>query len=137
MSEVLVGWGGRRPAVATVRSPRTEEDVERELTMGEAIIARGLGRSYGDAAQLSGGVVLANRGLSHIGPVVDGVVTVGAGVSFDELLSSTLPQGWFVPVTPGTRQVTIGGAVAADVHGRIITLTDRSPTTYVPSSSHA
>jgi len=118
MSEVLVGWGGRTPAVATVRAPESEEDVARELASGEAMIARGLGRSYGDAAQLSGGVVLANRGLSHIGPVVDGVVTVGAGTSLDELLSNTLPQGWFVPVTPGTRHVTIGGAVAADVHGK-------------------
>lgn len=118
MSEVLAGWGGRTPAVATVRTPQCEEDVARELASGEEMIARGLGRSYGDAAQLSGGVVLANRGLSHVGPVVDGVVTVGAGASLDELLSSTLPQGWFVPVTPGTRQVTIGGAVAADVHGK-------------------
>jgi decaprenylphospho-beta-D-ribofuranose 2-oxidase len=118
MSEVLVGWGGRTAGVATVRRPRTEEDVARELSSGEEMIARGLGRSYGDAAQLSGGVVLANRGLSHIGPVIDGAVTVGAGASLDELLSSTLPQGWFVPVTPGTRQVTIGGAVAADVHGK-------------------
>jgi decaprenylphospho-beta-D-ribofuranose 2-oxidase len=92
--------------------------VERELLSGEKTIARGLGRSYGDAAQLSGGVVLANRNLSHIGPIIDGVVTVGAGVSLDELLSNTLPQGWIVPVTPGTRQVTIGGAVAADVHGK-------------------
>jgi decaprenylphospho-beta-D-ribofuranose 2-oxidase len=118
MSEVLVGWGGRTPAFATVRAPRSEEDVARELASGETLIARGLGRSYGDAAQLSGGVVLTNRGLSHIGPVVDGVVSVGAGTSIDELLSSALPQGWFVPVTPGTRQVTIGGAVAADVHGK-------------------
>jgi decaprenylphospho-beta-D-ribofuranose 2-oxidase len=101
-----------------VHTPQSEEDVARELASGEAMIARGLGRSYGDAAQLSGGVVLASRGLSHIGPVNDGVVTVGAGVSVDELLSSTMPQGWFIPVTPGTREVTIGGAVAADVHGK-------------------
>lgn len=118
MSEVLRGWGGRTPSVTTVRTPSSDEDVERELSTGEAMIARGLGRSYGDAAQLSGGVVLANRGLSHIGPIVDGVVTVGAGASLDELLTNTLPQGWCVPVTPGTRQVTIGGAVAADVHGK-------------------
>lgn len=113
-----MGWGGRMPAVARVHTPQSEEDVARELASGEAMIARGLGRSYGDAAQLSGGVVLASRGLSHIGPVNDGVVTVGAGVSVDELLSSTMPQGWFIPVTPGTREVTIGGAVAADVHGK-------------------
>jgi decaprenylphospho-beta-D-ribofuranose 2-oxidase len=48
----------------------------------------------------------------------DGTVTVGAGVSVDELLAVSIPQGWFVPVTPGTRQVTMGGAVAADVHGK-------------------
>ncbi|MCU1362978.1 MAG: FAD/FMN-dependent dehydrogenase [Acidimicrobiaceae bacterium] len=113
-----MGWGGRTPGVATVRAPRSEEDVARELASGEAMIARGLGRSYGDAAQLSGGVVLASRRLSHVGPVVDGVVSVGAGTSFDELLSNTLPQGWMVPVTPGTRQVSVGGAVAADVHGK-------------------
>jgi decaprenylphospho-beta-D-ribofuranose 2-oxidase len=101
-----------------VRAPQSEDDVTRELASGEEMIARGLGRSYGDAAQLSGGVVLANRGLSHIGPIIDGVVTVGAGTSIGELLSNTLPQGWFVPVTPGTRQVSIGGAVAADVHGK-------------------
>ena len=118
MSTVVVGWGGRSPGVSTVRTPQSEEDVARELNSGEAMIARGLGRSYGDAAQLSGGVVLANRGLSHIGPIVDGAVTVGAGTSIDELVSNTLPQGWFVPVTPGTRHVTIGGAVAADVHGK-------------------
>ncbi len=118
MSEVIVGWGGRAPARSIVRRPRNEDDVARELATGEGMIARGLGRSYGDAAQLSGGVVLTNRGLSHIGPIVDGVVTVGAGTSIDELLSRTVPQGWFVPVTPGTRQVTIGGAVAADIHGK-------------------
>ena len=118
MSTVLVGWGGRTPGVSTVRAPQSEDDVTRELASGEEMIARGLGRSYGDAAQLSGGVVLANRGLSHIGPIIDGVVTVGAGTSIGELLSNTLPQGWFVPVTPGTRQVSIGGAVAADVHGK-------------------
>ncbi len=118
MTETLIGWGRRTPAVATVRVLRSENDVARELASGEAMIARGLGRSYGDAAQLSGGVVLANRGLSHIGPIVEGTVTVGAGASIDELLARTMPQGWFVPVTPGTRYVTIGGAVAADVHGK-------------------
>jgi decaprenylphospho-beta-D-ribofuranose 2-oxidase len=118
MSEVLVGWGGTSPARSTVRTPRCDEDVARELASGEALIARGLGRSYGDAAQLSGGVVLNARGLAHLGPIVDGVVTVGAGTSLDELIGHTLPQGWFLPVTPGTRQVTVGGAVAADVHGK-------------------
>jgi decaprenylphospho-beta-D-ribofuranose 2-oxidase len=93
--------------------------VAQELAHATSVIARGLGRSYGDAAQLSGGLVLTNRSLGGIGSIAgDGVVTVGAGVSIDELLAITVPLGWFMPVTPGTRQVTIGGAVAADVHGK-------------------
>jgi decaprenylphospho-beta-D-ribofuranose 2-oxidase len=93
--------------------------VAQELAHATGVIARGLGRSYGDAAQLSGGLVLTNRSLGGIGSIAgDGVVTVGAGVSIDELLAITIPLGWFMPVTPGTRQVTIGGAVAADVHGK-------------------
>jgi decaprenylphospho-beta-D-ribofuranose 2-oxidase len=105
--------------LATVRSPESEDDLLGEFSSGERVIARGLGRSYGDAAQLSGGVVLNNRKLSGIGAVdPDGTVSVGAGVSVDELLAVSIPQGWFVPVTPGTRQVTMGGAVAADVHGK-------------------
>jgi decaprenylphospho-beta-D-ribofuranose 2-oxidase len=93
--------------------------VAQELARANSVIARGLGRSYGDAAQLSGGLVLTNRSLGGIGSIAAaGVVTVGAGVSMDELLAITVPLGWFMPVTPGTRQVTIGGAVAADVHGK-------------------
>ena len=116
---VLTGWGRTTKSVATVRTPESEEDILREFSSGERVIARGLGRSYGDAAQLSGGVVLNNRKLGGIGAIaVDGTVTVGAGVSVDELLAVSIPQGWFVPVTPGTRQVTMGGAVAADVHGK-------------------
>ncbi|MBW4029442.1 MAG: FAD-binding oxidoreductase [Acidobacteria bacterium] len=105
--------------MSEVQSPASEDLVAREMTLGSRTIARGLGRSYGDAAQLSGGVVLSNRALGGIGAIApDGVVTLGAGVSIDELLAVAIPQGWFVPVTPGTRQVTIGGAVAADVHGK-------------------
>jgi len=67
---------------------------------------------------VSGGTVLRSR-IGDIGPIDDqGVVLVGAGASLDELLSESIPQGWFLPVTPGTRQVTIGGAIAADVHGK-------------------
>jgi decaprenylphospho-beta-D-ribofuranose 2-oxidase len=120
MSETtLTGWGRTTKSWATVRTPESEEDLLREFSSGERVIARGLGRSYGDAAQLSGGVVLDNRHLAGIGAIdADGKVTVGAGVSVDELLAVSIPQGWFVPVTPGTRQVTMGGALAADVHGK-------------------
>jgi len=115
----LHGWGRTAPSLATVVTPADEGDVVSELAGADAIIARGLGRSYGDAAQLSGGIVIDNRALGGISTIDEqGLVTVGAGVSIDELLRVSVPQGWFVPVTPGTRQVTIGGAIAADVHGK-------------------
>jgi decaprenylphospho-beta-D-ribofuranose 2-oxidase len=79
-----------------------------------------LGRSYGDAAQCAGGVVIDTGSFDSIGPIepATGLVAVGGGASLDELIRRALPLGWFVPVSPGTRHVTVGGAVASDVHGK-------------------
>ena len=83
-------------------------------------IARGLGRCYGDAAQNAGGAVIATRGLRERLEVdaENGLATVDAGVSIGELAACSVPRGWFPPIVPGTRFVTIGGAVAADIHGK-------------------
>ncbi|MEW1955584.1 FAD-binding oxidoreductase [Terrabacter sp. NPDC080008] len=120
--EVLTGWGGTVPTMAEVVSPAAVEDLA-TLVAGRprrGVLARGLGRSYGDAAQNAGGLVARLDRLDAIGPVdrSTGRITCGAGVSLDRLIRTLLPLGWFVPVTPGTRQVTLGGAVAADVHGK-------------------
>jgi decaprenylphospho-beta-D-ribofuranose 2-oxidase len=84
------------------------------------VIARGLGRSYNNAAQCDGGVVISTARLNRIIELdaATGVVTCEAGVSLEQLMVAGLPGGWFVPVSPGTRQVTVGGAIAADVHGK-------------------
>lgn len=114
----LSGWG-RYPQVATqvARPDRYAELVK--LAQGAAL-ARGHGRAYGDAAvSASGTTVLMtrlNRFLAF--DAATGLLSAEAGVSLDEILQVVLPQGWFLPVTPGTRFVTLGGAVAADVHGK-------------------
>ncbi len=117
----LWGWGRTNPTVAD----EVSVDVRGLApTLKEAgprgALARGLGRSYGDAAQNGGGLVL--RLASGAGDIVldpaTGCATVGAGVSIDDLLQVIVPRGFFVPVTPGTRFVTIGGAIASDIHGK-------------------
>ncbi|MEQ3551185.1 FAD-binding oxidoreductase [Pseudonocardia nematodicida] len=120
--ESLHGWGRTAPTLAQVVTPQGVEDVaEAVRTASErGIIARGLGRSYGDPAQNAGGAVLEMPALNRIHAIDPdtGVADVDAGVSLDQLMRAALPLGLWVPVLPGTRQVTIGGAIGADVHGK-------------------
>lgn len=119
-SEVLSGWGRTAPSAARVRrhaGPGAVAELMRDAGP-RGLIARWLGRSYGDPAQNAGGVVLAPLPAVIDEPAADGTVRVSAGTSLHDLMRFLLPRGRFVPVTPGTRYVTIGGAIACDVHGK-------------------
>jgi decaprenylphospho-beta-D-ribofuranose 2-oxidase len=118
----LSGWGRATRSVSAVTRPRSAEAVAEALaeTGPRGALARGLGRAYGDAAQNAGGRVVDMTALTRIGDLdaATGRITVEAGVSLAALVAHVLPRGWFPAVVPGTRWVTVGGALAADVHGK-------------------
>lgn len=120
-SVAVSGWGGGpRTPVRLIRAQSIDE--LRGALAGPdttAAIARGMGRSYGDAAQLRLGAVLDLTGLSSFElDARDGVVTAQGGTTLGELLGALAPVGWTLPVVPGTQHVTVGGAIASDVHGK-------------------
>src|SRR5215469_7921874 len=117
----LTGWGRIAPSTAEVAEPAGEAEAAGLLRAAAGgAIPRGLGRSYNNAAQCAQGLVLSTSRLNRILSLDEatGVAVCEAGVSLERLMVAGLPHGWFVPVSPGTRQVTIGGAIAADVHGK-------------------
>jgi decaprenylphospho-beta-D-ribofuranose 2-oxidase len=118
----LTGWGLTEPTIADVALPRSEPEVAALIAAAaeRPVIARGLGRSYNNAAQNDGGLVIDTTAMREVlsFDAGTGLVTCEAGVSLEQLMTAYLPVGWFVPVSPGTRQVTVGGAIAADVHGK-------------------
>lgn len=117
----LAGWGRCAAASSRVARPERQSELDRVLAdAGASLVARGSGKAYGDAAQ-NGGADVANmlrldRLLAF--DAATGVLECEAGVTFRTLLDIFVPKGFVPPVSPGTSYATVGGALAADVHGK-------------------
>ncbi|HXH59737.1 MAG TPA: FAD-binding oxidoreductase [Fimbriimonadaceae bacterium] len=113
----LSGWGRYPRADQTLSRP---EKAAQLVTAEESVLARGQGRSYGDAALNSGGELILTERLNRFLEFDSkrGVLKVEAGATLKEILDAMVPKGWFLPVTPGTKFSSVGGCVAADVHGK-------------------
>ena len=118
MTVPLSGWGRFPVAECNVVRPRSESELLAALTQAP-VIPRGMGRAYGDSALNTHATVImtAFRHMLSFN-VQTGVLVAEAGVTLGDIIHVFLPRGWFPSVTPGTKLVTLGGAVAADVHGK-------------------
>ncbi|MEY3559114.1 MAG: hypothetical protein RL374_1820 [Actinomycetota bacterium] len=122
----LSGWGRTAWTVADLFHTNDVHEMQGIIDGSgpRGVIARGLGRSYGAAAQNAGGNVIEitaegdPNGIDAFLDSATGELDVASSVSLDSILRMSVPRGWFVPVTPGTRFVTVGGAIASDVHGK-------------------
>ena len=118
----FLSWGRvcRRPQ--GVATPRFRSELPGLMASADtsSVLACGLRRSYGDTCLNSEGGTIDMRGLDRFMAFDEatGVLCAEAGLSLSTLLAFALPRGWFLPTTPGTRFVTLGGAVANDVHGK-------------------
>ncbi len=118
----ISGWGNHSRQTSEIYRPESATETEQLLTYDRisSLLARGLGRSYGDSAVNGDGATVL---LTHLNRFLSfdpetGVLECEAGVSLAHILQTFLPRGFFLPVTPGTKHVTVGGAVANDVHGK-------------------
>lgn len=117
MKRTMHSWGRLGGVTAEVDAPAWLDQVRLDPTPA---LAFGLGRSYGDSCLLDGGHMIETRFLDRVldfNPQT-GLLRAEAGISLDAILRFCVPKGWFLPTTPGTRQVTLGGAIANDVHGK-------------------
>ncbi len=131
-TRTLTGWGRTAPTTAEVLSTQdvdqiaaavarvADDNADKPSYLQRGVIARGMGRSYGDPAMNAGGLVIDMQQLNTIHSIDPdtAIVDVDAGVTLDQLMKAALPHGLWVPVLPGTRQVTIGGAIGPDIHGK-------------------
>ena len=113
-------WGRIGAHAHNVLTPNTVAQARAAIARSGTWLAHGMGRSYGDVALNTGGTLISTRSLDRFVAFDrdSGVLEAEAGVTLEEVIRIALPHGWFLPTTPGTKYVSLGGAIANDVHGK-------------------
>ncbi len=117
-TKVMRNWGGYPKYICAENNAKNIHDLATILNHKDSVIARGNGRSYGDASLAKN--VLSIRSLEkiiHVN-VQKGTATCQGGCLLGQILERIVPLGLFLPVVPGTKDITVGGAIAADIHGK-------------------
>ncbi len=116
--ENISGWGGYPVQKANITYPRNIDQIVAEIKKSD-LIARGNGRAYGDSS-INEKNTISMKYLNHIISFDDnlGILVVESGILLKDIINTFLPKGWFPYVTPGSKFVTVGGLIAADVHGK-------------------
>lgn len=118
MRELLANWNNYPIIDTELHQFQFEDQLQSILNQNAYLISRGNGRCYGDASL--GSSVVSMLGFNKILAFDEntGIITCQSGILLSDILEVILPRGWFLPVTPGTRFITLGGAVASDIHGK-------------------
>ena len=116
---IATGWGRLFDYRHSINQPESVSEVNFSRGRGTTLF-HGMGRSYGDVALNDGGTLVETTKLNRIFDADwhTGIIRAEAGLTLNALIQESIPQGWFPKVVPGTRYVTLGGAVANDVHGK-------------------
>jgi decaprenylphospho-beta-D-ribofuranose 2-oxidase len=117
MKNYISGWGRNIFSIANISYPKNLKQLKKKIK--KDCIARGLGRSYGDSSIQPKNTIITT-GLNRIIFFDEkrGIIELESGVSISSLLNVIVHKGWFLPVTPGSKKITIGGMIASDVHGK-------------------
>ena len=120
-TDAFESWGRYPKYQSTCVPIRWQQDIPAKLAGAcHGVLPVGMGRSYGDTCLLDGGTLLVMTGMNRLieFDAANGLLTAEAGMTLGQILEFAVPRGFFLPVTPGTKYVTLGGAIANDIHGK-------------------
>ncbi len=117
MKKQISGWGRNTIVSTNIFFPKNLSQLKKNIK--KSCIARGLGRSYGDSSINSQNTIITTKLRKIIKfDKKNGILEAESGVSIEQILILIVKEGWFLPVTPGSKKVTLGGMIASDVHGK-------------------